>query len=118
MNKGFESVSPFFAVTDVVAAIDFYCGSLGFELGWKWGEPPTHGNVCRDNVSISFSSASPGQGFSSVFVEVKDVEAFHKELLTKKIKVGSLEKRDYGMTDFLVVDPWENRLVFGQAIEN
>jgi len=65
-----ESISPFFDVADVAAAIEFYTESLGFELGWKWGEPPTQANVCRDSVSISFSAKSSERAVCNIYVHV------------------------------------------------
>lgn len=110
----FDSISPFFAVADVDAALEWYCGTLGFELGWKWGEPPTHANVCRGSVDISLSSASRTQGHSDVYVAVSGVDAFHAELRARGVAAEAPSDSDYGMRDFHIVDPWGNRLVFGE----
>lgn len=112
----FESISPFFPVGDVTAAIDFYCHSLGFELGWKWGEPPTQANVCRDAISVSLSSNPSSPAMGNVFVQLKGVDGYYADLRSRGVKLGTLASRDYGMRDFLVVDPWGNRLVFGEPV--
>ena len=110
----FESISPFFGVEDVQAALRFYCESLGFDLGWKWGEPATHANVCRDSISISLSAKPSAAGSGNVYVQMSGVDAYFAQLSERGVEVGPLASRDYGMRDFLVVDPWGNRLVFGE----
>lgn len=110
----FESISPFFAVSDVAAALTFYCESLGFDLGWKWGEPLTHANVCSGPISISLSLDSSTEAVGNVYVQMAGVEPYYSRLRDAGVEVGPLAERPYGMRDFLVVDPWGNRLVFGE----
>lgn len=111
----FESISPFFPVSDVAAALTFYCESLGFDLGWKWGEPLTHANVCSGPISISLSSDSSTEAVGNVYVQMTSVGSYYSRLRSAGIEVGPLAERPYGMRDFFVVDPWGNRLVFGEA---
>lgn len=112
----FDSISPFFPVEDVSRATEFYCKSLGFDVGWIWGEPPTHANVCRDRIGISFSSQSAADGSGNIYINMSGVDVYYAELKAKRVNVGPLADRDYGMRDFLVVDPWGNRLVFGEPL--
>jgi catechol 2,3-dioxygenase-like lactoylglutathione lyase family enzyme len=57
----FEAVSPRLPVSNVEEALQFYCEGLGFKVGWKWGNPATHANVCRDSVSLDLiASAASG----------------------------------------------------------
>lgn len=42
------------------------------------------------------------------------VDSYFSNLEERGVEVGPLANRDYGMEDFLVVDPWGNRLVFGE----
>src|SRR4051812_49835312 len=106
----FESLSPFFQVGDITAALDFYCDSLGFKPGWLWGEPPTHANVCRDAISISMTSKpSIPPAVGNISIQLTHVEAYYAELHARGVKTGPLVKSDYGMLDFSLVDPWGNR---------
>jgi catechol 2,3-dioxygenase-like lactoylglutathione lyase family enzyme len=111
----FEAVTPRIPVADVESALDFYVGKLGFELGWKWGSPPTHANVCRDSISLDLITTPPQrQGTAMAYVQVRGVDAYHSELRTRGIPLGDLGDRDYGMRDFEIVDPSGNRIAFGE----
>jgi catechol 2,3-dioxygenase-like lactoylglutathione lyase family enzyme len=101
-------------VADITAALEFYCVSLGFDLGWKAGDPATHANVCRDDIDITLVLNPSGVGSGNVYVYTSGVDGYHSQLSTREVEVGALENRDYGMRDFLVRDPFGNRLVFGQ----
>jgi hypothetical protein len=85
----FEGISPVFPVSNVPAAVAFYRERLGFDLGWIWGEPPTHANVCRGAVGINLNLESPKAGGGEAYVELRD---------------------------FALTDPDGNRLVFGESI--
>lgn len=114
----FDAVTPRLPVEDVEALLAFYVGGLGFELGWKWGEPTTHANVCRGQVSLDLVSVPNGrQGTAMAYVQVSGVDAYHAELKARSIAVTAIENRPYGMRDFEVVDPCGNRIAFGQPLE-
>lgn len=98
----------------MAAALTFYCESLGCDLGWKWGEPLTHANVCSGPVSISLSLDSSTEAVGNVYVQMAGVEPYYSRLRDAGVEVGPLAERPYGMRDFLVVDPCGNRLVFGE----
>ena len=110
-----EAITPRVPVTDIDSALAFYVGQLGFSLGWKWGEPTTHANVCRDAVSLDLLRVEPGrQGAAMAYVRVSDVNRLHAEFLNLGVPVSALEDRPYGMRDFEVIDPFGNRLAFGE----
>jgi catechol 2,3-dioxygenase-like lactoylglutathione lyase family enzyme len=111
----FEGISPWFPVSDVGAALAFYRERLGFELGWTWGEPPTHANVCRGAIDISLMLEPATKGGGEAYVYLRGIDAYHAELRARGVDVGELGDRPYGMRDFALVDPDGNRLVFGQA---
>ena len=58
----FEAVTPRLPVSDVEEALAFYLDQLGFQLGWKWGNPLTHANVCRDSISVDCLQARQNAG--------------------------------------------------------
>jgi catechol 2,3-dioxygenase-like lactoylglutathione lyase family enzyme len=111
----FEGVTPRVPVSDVEEAISFYVDRLGFELGWKWGSPVTHANVCRDSISLDLI-ALPSErcGTAMVYVQLAGIDAYFSELTGRNVESGELGDRDYGMRDFEVVDKWGNRLAFGE----
>lgn len=113
----FETVTPRLPVTDVEKALVFYVEQLGFELGWKWGDPTTHGNVCRDSISIDLISMREGRrGPAMAYVQLNGVDAYFSELKARKLDLSEPEDRPYGMRDFEVVDPDGNRLAFGEPL--
>jgi uncharacterized glyoxalase superfamily protein PhnB len=112
----FEDVSPVFFVGDVSAALVFYCDRLGFDKAWTWGDPPTHANVCRGRVSISLTLDSSAIGSGEAYINLRGIDVYFAELRDRNVVVGELADRPYGMRDFAVVDPSENRLVFGEPI--
>jgi catechol 2,3-dioxygenase-like lactoylglutathione lyase family enzyme len=114
----FDAVTPRLPVQDVEKLLAFYIDRLGFDLGWKWGEPLTHANVCRGSVSFDLIQVPLGrQGTAMAYVQVMGVDAYHAELTARNVEIGAVDNRPYGMRDFEVVDPCGNRIAFGQPLE-
>jgi len=110
-----EAVSPRVPVRDIEQALTFYRDRLGIDLGWKWGTPVTHANVCRDSISLDLISFSAGKrGLAMAYIQVSGVDAYDSELSTRGVRLAVLGDRAYGMRDFEVVDPDGNRLAFGE----
>jgi catechol 2,3-dioxygenase-like lactoylglutathione lyase family enzyme len=112
----FDGITPIFSVSDVAAALSFYRDRLGFEIGWTWGDPPTHANVCRGRIDITLTAKSEAAGSGHAYITVRDVDAYFAELRGRNVACGDLADQTYGMRDFSVVDPSGNRIVFGQAV--
>lgn len=118
MHPRFEAVTPRLPVESVEEALGFYRERLGFDLGWKWGEPVTHASVCRDSISFDLISVPAGRsGTAMAYVQVSGVDAYYSELKARGVAVSELGDRDYGMRDFEVIDPSGNRLAFGEPTE-
>ncbi len=114
----FDGISPTFFVTDLRAALAFYRDGLCFELGWMWGEPPTHANVCKGPVSLNLTLDPVRVGMGEAYVGMRDIDTYWADLRRRSVSCGDLADRAYGMRDFLVTDPNGNRLVFGEEIGN
>jgi catechol 2,3-dioxygenase-like lactoylglutathione lyase family enzyme len=112
----FEAVTPRLPVTDVDEALDFYCRQMGFQLGWKWGSPVSHANVCRDTISLDLIVHPSKCGTAMAYIQLKGVDAYFTELKSRDVTLGDLADRPYGMRDFEVVDPSGNRLAFGEPM--
>jgi catechol 2,3-dioxygenase-like lactoylglutathione lyase family enzyme len=118
MPARFEAVTPRIPVRNVDEALAFYRDRLGFELGWTWGAPVTHANVCRDSISVDLISAPAAHaGTAMAYIQVRGVDAYYSELSARGVNLGDLGNRDYGMRDFEIVDPSGNRLAFGEPTE-
>jgi catechol 2,3-dioxygenase-like lactoylglutathione lyase family enzyme len=111
----FEAVTPRLPVSDVEEALTFYVDKLGFALGWKWGNPLTHANVCRDSIALDLiASPADRQGTARAYVQLSGVDAYFAELKGRNVILGDIGNRPYGMRDFELVDPCGNRLAFGE----
>ena len=110
----FEAISPRLPAIDVDEALKYYCDQLGFQLGWKWGDPVTHANVCRDSISLDLIASPPKIGPALAYIQLTGVDDYYSELKQRNVEVGDLGNRPYGMRDFELVDPSGNRLAFGE----
>jgi len=112
-----EAITPRMPVGDVEAALAFYLDKMGFTLGWKWGTPLTHANVCRDSISLDLiATPAARRGTAMAYVGVAAIDAYYKELTARGVGASEIGNRDYGMRDFEVVDPDGNRLAFGEPV--
>ena len=117
-NKAFlEAAVPILSVTDLPEALDYYERVLGFQVGWKWGEPPRLASVCRDRVELNLSQSGEGKpGPSKVYFQMAGVDAYYDHITIAGAKVAvPIADRPYGMRDFRIVDPSGNELSFGEA---
>jgi len=115
----FEAVTPRIPVTDVEKALEFYIAQLGFRLGWNWGKPLTHANVCRDSIALDLVASPAGRsGTAMAYIQLSGVDAYFSELKGRNVESSALQNRAYGMRDFEIVDPYGNRLVFGEPTTN
>jgi catechol 2,3-dioxygenase-like lactoylglutathione lyase family enzyme len=112
----FKDISPVIPVSDVASALAFYCEALGFKLGWTWGDPPTHASVGRGRIDMMLALNPARAGNGDAYVGLDGVDAYFAELQSRKLVLGDLADRPYGMRDFSVRDPNGNRLVFGESI--
>lgn len=112
-----EAITPRIPVGDIDAALAFYLDKMGFSLGWQWGTPRTHANVCRDAISLDLIRVPAGkQGTAMAYVGVANIDSYYAELKQRGIEASAIGNRDYGMRDFEVIDPDGNRLAFGEPV--
>jgi catechol 2,3-dioxygenase-like lactoylglutathione lyase family enzyme len=98
-----EAVTPRLPVSDVEEALAFYVDQLGFQLGWKWGNPLTHANVCRDSISLDLLASPPERrGTAMTYIQLSGVDAYFSELRGRNVTLSELGDRSYGMRDFEV----------------
>ena len=116
----FCALHPSLAVDDVRAAIAFYCGALGFQLDWSFGEPPLSASVSRVDwqpvgVTIRFQLEpdAPAERPGALVIGVDDVDRLAEELAAAG--VGAADgpaDRPWGMRELEVQDPFGHRLRF------
>ncbi len=76
--------------------------------------------VSRQGLAIHLSEhhgdGTPG---SVAYVYMKGVAELHRELSDKKYRHNrpGLQQQDWGMTEVQVIDPFNNRITFGEPTE-
>jgi hypothetical protein len=122
----FYSVSPQFAVADVVKAAEYYRDSLGFEILGYWMDPPVYAIVRRESVEIHFGLADDlknpqrsnhkhREDGLDLYVRINRLESLHDELKSKSVKIiQPVCVQEYGMVEFVIEDCNGFKIAFGQ----
>jgi catechol 2,3-dioxygenase-like lactoylglutathione lyase family enzyme len=115
-----RSASPILQVSDLEAAIGYYQSVLGFQLGWKWGDPATLASVCRDQVEFMLEQRATGadRRIAKAYVQVTGLDKYHAGIAAVGAVIPvPLARRAYGMKDCRVVDPDGNEISFGEPLD-
>jgi catechol 2,3-dioxygenase-like lactoylglutathione lyase family enzyme len=119
----FHRAIPIFRIYSLEKAREFYVGFLGFKVDWEHRfEPdaPVFMQVSRDGLLIYLSEhhgdGTPG---SIAYVTMTGVRELHRELDDKKYRHNhpGLQEQEWGRTELTVVDPFNNRITFGEPTE-
>ena len=114
---------PTFRIFSLEKAREFYLDFLGFKVDWEARfEPdaPVYMQVSRDGLVLHLSEhhgdGTPG---SVAYVYMTGVAELHRELNDKKYRHNrpGLQRQEWGMTELQVVDPFNNRITFGEPAE-
>jgi catechol 2,3-dioxygenase-like lactoylglutathione lyase family enzyme len=123
MTIDFQRTVPIFRIFSLEKAREFYLDFLGFKVAWEHRfEPdaPVFMQVSRGGLAINLSEhhgdGTPG---SIVYVHMTGVKALHRELNDKKYRHNrpGLQQQDWGMTELTVIDPFNNRITFGERTD-
>ncbi|HMB73223.1 MAG TPA: glyoxalase superfamily protein [Gammaproteobacteria bacterium] len=110
----FVQGAPVLHVPDVGAAAAFYRDVLGFT--WDFGDE-TYAVVWRDNSAIHFVRDTRPTAGLHLFQWIKDVDAYHAELLGRGAEIASgPTDQPYGIRELAVRDINGVGIVFGQDI--
>lgn len=121
---------PSLAVSDVLAAADFYTKKLGFFVAFTWGDPPTMAGVNLGHVQMFLERGTPAPKSCSVYFVVGDANelfgsADTAAMLTELYEfhrangveiVSPPEDRPWGMRDYRVRDLYGHMLTFGYRL--
>lgn len=116
----FNRAVPIFRIFSEEKAREFYIGFLGCKVDWEHRfhpGAPLYMQVSRDGLVVHLSEhhgdGTPG---SVAYIYMDGVEALHRELNDKNYRHNrpGLERQDWGMTEVTLVDPFNNRIVFGE----
>ena len=120
MTIQFERAVPIFRIFSLEKAREFYLDFLGFKLDWEASFGPNfplYMQVSRDGLAVRLSEhhgdATPG---SHAYVTMTGVKGLHRELNEKNYRHNKpgLQQQDWGTTELTVIDPFGNRITFGE----
>lgn len=120
MKANISHFATIFPCHDPDEIANWYHKNLGFTISFRWEEPASYVVTHkREVVSIHFSKTDKENLQPCLlYIFCHDVEAMHAELKENGVEqLSEPEDHDYGMRDFDVVDPWDNRITFGTGIE-
>ena len=107
------------AVTDVLAAAEFYTKKLGFTLAFTWGEPPTMAGVNLGEVQIFLRQGTPGPEGCSVYFVVGNADELYEFHRANDVEIVIPPgDRPYGLRDYGIRDLCGYKLDFGHYIYN
>ena len=110
--------TPVFQVADLDAALKHYTEVLGFSEDFRFGD---YAGVKLGDANLHLSGHSihdrpVGAGTAYIFCD--EVDTYFADIKAKGATVKADPKNyDYGMRDFMVVDPDGNHLGFGCPVE-
>jgi catechol 2,3-dioxygenase-like lactoylglutathione lyase family enzyme len=123
MSIAFRRTVPVFRIYSLEKAREFYVDFLGFKVDWehRFGpDLPIYMQVSRGDIAFHLSEhhgdGTPG---SVAYVYMNGVEELQRELIGKQYRHNrpGLQRQDWGMIEVAVVDPFNNRIVFGEPVE-
>jgi uncharacterized glyoxalase superfamily protein PhnB len=105
---------------NIEAGLEFYTNKLGFECTFQWEKPPTYVVLKRGGVSLHLALQDvlvDAQHHVKAYVFCQDIELIFQELQNKGVKFeNEINDADYGMREFVLIDPSGHRIVFGQEL--
>ena len=117
----FERTVPIFRIFSLEKAREFYVGFLGFKVDAEHRftpDSPVYMMISRGGLTIHLSEhhgdATPG---GHAYVYTTGVRELHRELNDKNYRHNKpgLDQQEWGMTEVTVIDPFANRITFGEA---
>jgi catechol 2,3-dioxygenase-like lactoylglutathione lyase family enzyme len=123
MTIAFAQTVPVFRIFSLNKAKEFYVDFLGFKVDWEHRfEPdlPVYMQVSRNGLVFHLSEhhgdGTPG---SVAYVYMTGVAELQRELSDKKYRHmrPGLQQQEWGMTELGVIDPFNNRIIFGERTE-
>ena len=120
----FEQTIPILRIFDVDKAKEFYAGFLGFSVDWEHRfeeNMPVYMQVSRGTLILHLSEHyGDGVPGAVIFVRMRGVEEFHREVSAKKYKYlrpGVEDQRpDLPFKCMNVIDPFGNRIRFAEPV--
>lgn len=120
MNNQFcESVYPTITVSDLQQTVEYYHRELGFDIQFKWGEPPVHAGVTFGKATLHFNQQDMETNYQNelfwLYFQVEDVDDLFEKYQSRTVSLlDEPTDREWGMREFNVRDVNGLSLRFGQ----
>ncbi len=122
-SAGIIAAEPMILVTDLDAALTFYCDKLGFQVAFTYGEPAFYSQVFRDGARLNLRRVCGpiyDEGLRSREIDVvaaalnlDDAKPLYLELQAAGVLFHqTLRTEPWGARTFIVRDPDGNLLLF------
>lgn len=107
---------PELPASNVASAVAYFRDLLGFKVNYQQHDIAV---MDRDAARVLLVQRTPAHsGIGSCYFYVKDADALHRELVAKGADVqGEPVNRPWGLREFEVRDPEQNRITFGQPFD-
>lgn len=112
-----ERIHPTLAVSDILAAVEFYTHRFGFLLDFVAGEPPDFAALSLDKVQLFLTKGRPAPEGCSVYYVVGNADElcdFHRKHNVEIVEPPG--DRPYGLRDYTALDLHGYRHNFGHYI--
>jgi catechol 2,3-dioxygenase-like lactoylglutathione lyase family enzyme len=115
-------IVPILKVTDIRAALAFYCSVLGFREDFHYSNAPggpDYVGVSRDGHQLHLSTfAGDGVRGTAAYLYVDDVDALYADFRARGLARADLEptNQTWGMREVYVRDADSNALRFGSPV--
>jgi catechol 2,3-dioxygenase-like lactoylglutathione lyase family enzyme len=104
-------------VPDVPRAVAYYTDTLGFTLGFTWGDPASMAGVDLGEARIFLEEGTANPDGCNLYFVVGDADELHRFQADRGAEVMAVpEDRPYGLRDYAVRDLYGYRLSFGHDI--
>lgn len=111
-----EKIMPELPLDDVAAGVVYFRDALGFHVNYVQHDIAVMDRGVVRVLLVARTAAHRGIG--SCYVYVDDADALHAELAGSGARVlGEPVSRPWGLREFVVLDPEDNRITFGQPFE-
>ncbi len=110
-----------FHVTNVERSIDFFTNQLGFAVDFKFGEPFSYARLSLGDAYLHISSGYPYKNNTShgnMYTVFDEIDELYNALVKADVDFYCpIGNREYGIRDFAIKDPDENKIGFGTEIQ-
>lgn len=113
-------IQPILPVSDLEAAIQYFCTVLGFENSWKHGEPPIYGGVTLGSAGVHFQYFADYElpkHAPRCYFSVKGVQKLYKrQLAAGGNLVSEPLETGWRTLEYTVITPYGLDITFAERI--